>query len=90
MIKKGMDNKNEMLRGLVNIAEQRIKEISFGKNLLKPDENAKYFAEVIVDLDIIDEPMIADPDVNNQDVSKRYTHDTIRPISFYEAKKRLI
>ena len=37
------------------------------------------FAEVVVDLDLIDEPMIADPDVNNADVSKRYTHDTIRP-----------
>jgi aconitate hydratase 2/2-methylisocitrate dehydratase len=24
--------------------------------------------------------MIADPDVNNADVSKRYTHDTIRPL----------
>ncbi len=90
MIEKGMDNENEMLWGLVNIAEQRINEISSGiKPSLKPDENAKYFAEVIVDLDIIDEPMIADPDVNNQDVSKRYTHDTIRPISFYEAKKKV-
>jgi aconitate hydratase 2/2-methylisocitrate dehydratase len=28
---------------------------------------------------VIAEPMIADPDVNNIDVSKRYTHDTIRP-----------
>ena len=27
------------------------------------------------------EPMIADPDVNNEDVSKAlYSHDTIRPI----------
>ena len=38
-------------------------------------------------MDKIDEPMIADPDVNNVDISKRYTHDTIRPISFYSAKK---
>ena len=29
--------------------------------------------EVVVDLDAIAEPMIADPDVNNKDVSKRYT-----------------
>ena len=42
-----------------------------------------------MDQDIIDEPMIADPQVNNQDVSKRYTHDTIRPISFYKAKKKV-
>jgi len=90
MINKGMDNENKMLQKLVDIAKKRINEISSGKNLaLAPDKNAKYFAEVVVDLDIIDEPMIADPDVNNQDVSKRYTHDTIRPISFYKAKKKV-
>ena len=33
--------------------------------------------------------MIADPDVNNDDPSKRYTHDTIRPISFYEGTKEV-
>ena len=33
--------------------------------------------------------MIADPDVNNDDVSKRYTHDTIRPVSFYGADKKV-
>jgi aconitate hydratase 2/2-methylisocitrate dehydratase len=33
--------------------------------------------------------MIADPDVNNDDVSKRYTHDTIRPVSFYEGVKKV-
>ena len=42
-----------------------------------------------MDLDAIVEPMIADPDVNNADVSKRYTHDTIRPISFYNADKKV-
>jgi aconitate hydratase 2/2-methylisocitrate dehydratase len=26
-------------------------------------------------------------DVNNADVSKRYTHDTIRPLSFYGGEK---
>ena len=31
--------------------------------------------------------MIADPDVNNEDVSKRYTHDAIRPISYYGGEK---
>ena len=30
--------------------------------------------------------MIADPDVHNDDVSKRYTHDTIRPLSYYGGK----
>jgi aconitate hydratase 2/2-methylisocitrate dehydratase len=42
---------------------------------------------VVIDLDIVAEPMIADPDVNNADVSKRYTHDTIRPLSFYGGEK---
>ncbi len=51
-------------------------EITTGEQpALSPDSNAKYFAEVVIDLDQIDEPMIADPDVNNPDVSKRYTHD---------------
>ena len=88
MIDKGMDNDDRMLQGLVDIAEKRIAQIKSGeKPALRPDDNAKYFAEVVVDLDAIDEPMIADPDVNNADVSKRYTHDTIRPISYYQAEK---
>ena len=33
--------------------------------------------------------MIADPDVYNEDISKRYTHDTIRPISYYSSKKKV-
>ena len=90
MIEKGMENKNKMLHKLINIAENRIDEIKSGKKpALAPDENAKYSAEVVVDLDLIDEPMIADPDVNNIDVSKRYTHDTIRPISYYKAEKKV-
>ena len=90
MIDKGMDNKNQTLKGLIHIAEKRILEIKSGKKpALTADENAKYFAEVVVDLDEIDEPMIADPDVNNLDISKRYTHDTIRPISFYRAEKKV-
>ena len=40
-------------------------------------------------MDQIDEPMIADPDVNNVEISKRYTHDTIRPISYYGAEKKV-
>ena len=39
------------------------------------------------DLDIINEPMIADPDVNNEDTSKRYTHDNIRELSYYKTEK---
>ena len=38
-----------------------------------PDDNCQYYAELTVDLNTIVEPMIADPDVNNEDVSKRYT-----------------
>jgi aconitate hydratase 2/2-methylisocitrate dehydratase len=65
-----------------------IEEIKSGtKPALTPDANAKYFAEVVIDLDIVAEPMIADPDVNNADVSKRYTH-TIRPLSFYGGVKK--
>ncbi len=90
MIDKGMDNAAGMLQGLIDIADKRIGEIKSGeKPALKPDDNAKYFAEVVVDLDAINEPMIADPDVENADVSKRYTHDTIRPISFYRAEKKV-
>lgn len=90
MIDKGMDNEAQTLLGLIKIADNRIEEIKSGeKPALTPDDNAEYFAEVIVDLDKIDEPMIADPDVNNADVSKRYTHDTIRPISFYKAEKKV-
>ena len=90
MIKKGMDNENKTLLNLSSIADTRIKEIKSGSRpALVPDNNAEYFAEVVIDLDKIKEPMIADPDVNNNDISKRYTHDTIRPISFYDAKKKV-
>ncbi len=90
MIDKGMDNEENTLKGLIDIANTRIKQINSGeKPALAPDENAKYYAEVVVDLDEIDEPMIADPDVHNDDISKRYTHDTIRPISYYSAEKKV-
>jgi aconitate hydratase 2/2-methylisocitrate dehydratase len=90
MINKGMENKDKMLHKLISIAERRIAEIKSGeKPALAPDDNAKYSAEVVIDLNLIDEPMIADPDVNNIDVSKRYTHDTIRPISYYKAEKKV-
>jgi aconitate hydratase 2/2-methylisocitrate dehydratase len=90
MIDKGMEHENGMLKKLIDIAETRISEIASGKKpALMPDGNAKYFAEVVVNLDTIDEPMIADPDVHNEDVSKRYTHDMIRPISDYRAEKKI-
>ncbi|WDF64441.1 bifunctional aconitate hydratase 2/2-methylisocitrate dehydratase [Flavobacterium sp. KACC 22763] len=90
MIDKGMDNDRQVLQGLINKADKRIAEIKSGeKPALTPDANAKYYAEVVVDLDQIAEPMIADPDVNNKDVSKRYTHDTIRPLSFYGGEKKV-
>lgn len=90
MIDKGMENAAGTLQGLINKADARIAEIRSGvKPALAPDPNAKYFAEVVVDLDLINEPMIADPDVNNADVSKRYTHDTIRPVSYYGGTKKV-
>jgi aconitate hydratase 2/2-methylisocitrate dehydratase len=90
MIEKGMDNDSGVLQGLFDRAESRISEIRSGdKPILTPDANAKYFAEFVVDLNQIVEPMIADPDVNNGDVSKRYTHDTIRAVSHYEGTKKV-
>jgi len=90
MIDKGMDNHNQVLQGLIDKADKRIAEIRSGeKPALTPDANAKYYAEVVVDLDVIVEPMIADPDVNNDDVSKRYTHDTIRDLSYYGGEKKV-
>ncbi|MEL6639288.1 MAG: bifunctional aconitate hydratase 2/2-methylisocitrate dehydratase, partial [Bacteroidota bacterium] len=90
MIDKGMDNEKQVLQGLIDKANQRIDEVRSGKKPpLTPDDNAKYYAEFVVDLDIIDEPMIADPDVHNEDVSKRYTHDTIRELSYYSGEKHV-
>ena len=90
MIDKGMDNRNRVLQGLIDKANKRIAEIRSGeKPALTPDANARYYAEVVVDLDAIVEPMIADPDVNNDDVSKRYTHDTIRDLTFYGGEKKV-
>ncbi len=90
MIDKGMDNAHQVLKGLIDKANKRIAGIKSGeKPALRPDANAKYYAEVEIDLDAINEPMIADPDVNNKDVSKRYTHDTIRPLSFYGGTKKV-
>jgi len=88
MINKGMDNAKGVLQGLIDKADARIAAVRSGEiTPLKPDADAKYHAEMVVDLDIIDQPMIADPDVNNDDVSKRYTHDTIRALDFYSGEK---
>lgn len=88
MINKGMENEAGMLQGLIDLADKRIAEVKSGEApALAPDDNAKYYAELVVDLDAIDEPMIADPDVNNDDVSKRYTHDVIRPASYYDGRQ---
>ncbi len=90
MIDKGMEIGSGMLHGLIDKADQRIAGIKSGEQpALRPDDNAKYFAEVVIDLDEINEPMVADPDVDNIDVAKRYTHDTIRPISYYGAEKQV-
>ena len=87
MINKGMENEAKTLQGLIDLADERIAGIKSGEQpALAPDDNAKYYAEVVVNLDEIVEPMIADPDVNNEDVSRRYTHDVIRPVSFYDGK----
>jgi aconitate hydratase 2/2-methylisocitrate dehydratase len=90
MIDKGMDNEKQVLKGLVDKANSRIQEVASGtKPALRPDADAKYYAEVVIDLDEIAEPMIADPDVHNEDVSKRYTHDTIRSLSYYGGTKKV-
>ena len=90
MIDKGMDNKFNVLKKLIAKADKRILEIESGKiKPLFPDPDANYYAEFEVDLSIISQPMIADPDVNNTDVSKRYTHDTIRPLSYYQGNKKV-
>jgi aconitate hydratase 2/2-methylisocitrate dehydratase len=41
---------------------------------------------VVIDLDMVEEPMIADQMLIMQ-MFLRYTHDTIRPLSFTEVKK---
>ena len=89
MINKGMENRDKMLQSLIDRADARIKDIKTGtgRPVLMPDDNCEYFAELTVDLNTIVEPMIADPDVNNEDVSKRYTHDVIRPLSYYAGER---
>ncbi len=87
---KGMEIRSGMLQGLIDKADARITGIrSCAEPAIQPDETAKYYAEVVIDLGEINEPMIADPDVDNIDIAKRYTHDTIRPISFYGGNKQV-
>ena len=91
MINKGMENRDKMLQSLIDRADARINDIKTGtgRPVLMPDDNCEYFAELTVDLNTIVEPMIADPDVNNEDVSKRYTHDVIRPLSYYAGERQV-
>lgn len=90
MVDKGMDNEKGVLQGLIDHANARIAGIRSGDDpVLMPDADARYADEFVVDLDEIVEPMIADPDVNNDDPSKRYTHDTIRPVSYYGGTKKV-
>ncbi len=50
MIDKGMDNHVSMLQGLIDLADKRIAEIQSGENpALAPDNNANYYAEVVID-----------------------------------------
>ena len=49
MIEKGMENRNNMLQGLIDIADQRIAQIKSGeKPALKPDNNAKYLLKLLL------------------------------------------
>ena len=90
MIDKGMDNTSNVLRYLIEKVDEKISQLQSGKEKpLFPDSNANYYAEFEVDLSIISQPMIADPDVHNPDSSKRYTHDTIRPLSYYQGSKKI-
>ena len=69
MIDKGMDNHIAMLQGLVDIANARIAQIKSGeKPALAPDATAKYAAEVVVDLDQIDEPKGSGGAYGNSDI----------------------
>jgi aconitate hydratase 2/2-methylisocitrate dehydratase len=60
------------------------------KTSINPDANAKYFAEVVIDLDLVEEPMIADPDVNNADVSKDIRMIRLDHFLLRRSKKKLI
>jgi aconitate hydratase 2/2-methylisocitrate dehydratase len=46
---------------LIAIFDKRIADIRSGEKPACSDANANYFAEVVIDLDMVEEPMIADP-----------------------------
>ena len=49
MIDKGMENPAKTLQGLIDIANKRIEGIKSGTTpALTPDNNAKYYAEVVL------------------------------------------
>jgi aconitate hydratase 2/2-methylisocitrate dehydratase len=72
---------------LIAIADKRIADIKSGEKPALTQMQMLNILLKVIDLDIVEEPMIADPDVNNADVSKRYTHDTIRPFLLRRSKK---
>ncbi|MCW8885080.1 MAG: aconitase family protein, partial [Motiliproteus sp.] len=48
MIDKGMENEAGMLQGLIELADKRIAEVKSGEApALAPDDNAKYYAELV-------------------------------------------
>ena len=60
MINNGMDNDAKMLHKLIKIAKEELVKLILEKYALTPDKNAQYFETLTIDLDQIDEPMIAD------------------------------
>lgn len=90
MIDKGMENVVGMLQGLIVLVDKCIVEIWLGeKFVLVFNVNVKYFVEVEVDLDLIDELMIVDFDVNNVDVFKCYIYDIICFVFYYGVMKKV-
>ena len=55
-----MDNAGKVLQGLIDKANKRISELKSGeKQGIRPDANAKYHAEVVIDLDDIAEALLS-------------------------------
>jgi len=69
MIDKGMENQAGTLKGLIALADKRIEEVKSGTTPALSPATMLNTREVVIDLDVIDQPMIADPDVNNDDAS---------------------
>lgn len=90
MIDKGMDNDVQVLQGLIDKVNKCIVEIMLGEKLvLMLDVDVKYFVEVVVDFDQIDELMIVDLDVDNVDIFKCYMYDIIWLVFYYGVEKKV-